>query len=86
MDEKENECAAMLAILERLELKGALVTIDAIATNPARAAAITSRGGNYFLALKRNQKALHREVEAIFADPATTGIETACDLDKSLPP
>lgn len=33
VDAKENECAAMLAILDRLDLAGALVTVDAIATN-----------------------------------------------------
>jgi predicted transposase YbfD/YdcC len=82
VDAKENECAAMLAILERLELKGALVTIDAIATNPAMAQAITDRGGHYLLALKRNQMALHREVEAFFSDPAAAGVETACEVDK----
>jgi predicted transposase YbfD/YdcC len=83
VDTKENECAAMLAILERLDLEGALVTIDAIATNPAMAAAITSRGGDYLLALKRNQMTLHDEVEAFFADPATTAVETVQDVDKN---
>ena len=82
VDAKENECAAMLAILARLDLKGALVTIDAIATNPTMAQAILDRGGDYLLALKRNQMALHREVEAFFADPDTTGIETVCEVDK----
>lgn len=82
VDAKENECAAMLAILDRLDLKGALVTIDAIATNPAMAQAITRRGGDYLLALKRNQATLHREVEAFFADPLTTGVETTCEVDK----
>jgi predicted transposase YbfD/YdcC len=82
VDTKANECAAMLAILERLDLKGALVTIDAIATHPAMAEAITRRGGDYLLALKRNQMTLHREIESFFIDPAATGIETIRDLDK----
>ena len=82
VDQKENECAAMLAILTRLDVRGALVTIDAIATNPAMADAITTRGGHYLLALKRNQMALHGEVETFFADPATAGIETICEVDK----
>ena len=82
VDTKENECAAMLAILDRLDLAGALVTVDAIATNPAMAAAITSRGGDYLLALKRNQMTLHREVEAFSADPDASGIETVQEVDK----
>jgi predicted transposase YbfD/YdcC len=82
VDAKDNECAAMLAILERLELKGALVTLDAIATNPTIAEAITRGGGDYVLALKRNQPSLYDEVARYFADPATTGLETVEIADK----
>lgn len=82
VDAKENECAAILAILGRLSLKGALVTIDAIATNPAVAQAIVEAGGDYVLALKRNQPSLHDEVARYFADPAATGIKTFEATDK----
>lgn len=82
VDARENECAAMLTMLERLSLKGALVTIDAIATNPTIAQAITAGGGDYVLALKKNQPSLHHEVEAYFADPRTTGLETLVVSDK----
>jgi predicted transposase YbfD/YdcC len=82
VDAKQNECAAMLAILARLSLKGALVTIDAIATNPAIAQAITAGGGDYVLALKKNQPSRYQEVEAYFADPRTTGLETLVVSDK----
>lgn len=82
VDAKDNECAAILAILGRLDIKGALVTIDAIATNPTVAGAITERGGDYVLALKRNQPTLHGEVETYFADPATSGLRTVTATDK----
>lgn len=82
VDAKENECAAILAILQRLNLKGALVTIDAIATNPTVAEAITADGGDYVLALKRNQPTLHDEVARYFADPKTTGLPTVEITDK----
>lgn len=82
VDAKDNECTAILAILDRLTIKGALVTIDAIATNPAIAKAITDKGGDYILALKRNQPSLHGEVEAYFSDPATTGLAAVQTLDK----
>ena len=71
VETKDNECAAILAILGRLSLKGALVTIDAIATNPTIAQAITDGGGDYVLTLKQNQPTLRREVETYFADPRT---------------
>lgn len=75
VDAKQNECAAILAILQRLSdagaLKGALVSLDAIATNPEVATAIATAGGAYLLALKRNQPSLHDEVARHFADPAS---------------
>ena len=83
VDAKENECAAILAILERLSVKGALVTIDAIATNPTVATAIVAKGGDYILALKRNQPTLHGEVATYFDDPATTGLQTVREVDKN---
>jgi predicted transposase YbfD/YdcC len=82
VDAKENECAAILAILGRLSLKGALVTIDAIATNPAVAQAITEAGGDYVLALKRNQPTLHGDVARYFDGPANAELETLQVTDK----
>lgn len=67
--DKENECGAIPELLDRLALKGALVTIDAIACNPTIAAAITARGGDYLLAVKANQPSLHEEIACYFADP-----------------
>jgi predicted transposase YbfD/YdcC len=82
VDAKENQCAAILSIFERLTLKGALVTIDAIATNPAIAKAIAARGGDYVLALKQNQPSLYGEAAQYFDDPATTGLQTIEITDK----
>lgn len=82
VEAKDNECAAILAILSRLDIKGALVTIDAIATNPSVAQTIVESGGDYVLALKRNQPSLHAEVAAYFADPAAAGLETISEIDK----
>jgi predicted transposase YbfD/YdcC len=82
VDAKDNECAAIVSILERLSIEGALVTIDAIATNPAIAQAITGAGGNYLLALKRNQPSLHDEVARYFDDPGTAGLKVLEIIDK----
>lgn len=82
VEAKENECAAILAILARLDLKGALVTIDAIATNPAVACAVTAAGGDYVLALKKNQPSLHGEVERYFADPDADALPPLTVTDK----
>jgi hypothetical protein len=49
---KSNEITAIPLLLERLELTGALVTIDAIGTQSAIAETIVRRGGDYLLAHK----------------------------------
>jgi predicted transposase YbfD/YdcC len=68
-----------------LPLKGALVTINAIATNATNATvaqAILDRDGDDVLALKRNQPTLHDDVVRYVEDPQTTGLETAETIDK----
>jgi len=79
---RDTDCAAMLAIPERLTLRGAPATIDAIATNPAIAGAVLAGGGDCLLALKRNQPTLHDGVAACFEDPATTGLASITVTDK----
>jgi len=62
--------------------QGVLVTIDAIATNPTVAEAITERGGDDVRALKRNQPTLQDDMVRFFEDPETTGLETVETIDK----
>ena len=56
-------------------LKGAIVSIDAIATNATIAQAITDQGADYLLAVKANQPTLRAEVEAAFDE--ANGLEGA---------
>jgi predicted transposase YbfD/YdcC len=82
--DKANELAAIPPLLARLGaedgLKGALVSIDAIATNEDIAKAITGQGADWLLAVKANQPTLRAEVEAAFAN--AEGLDTHTDLDK----
>ena len=64
-EEKENEISAIPRLLERLELRGALVTIDAMGCQHGIAEKIHQQGADYLLALKGNQKSLYEEVRAI---------------------
>lgn len=68
--DKSNEIAAIPLLLERLDLAGALVTVDAMGTQTAIAETVCDRGGDYLLALKANRPLTHAEVRAFFADPA----------------
>ncbi|GIK81518.1 MAG: ISAs1 family transposase [Alphaproteobacteria bacterium] len=82
VDDKSNEITAIPVLLERLELAGALVTIDAIGTQIAVAETIRVRGGDYLLALKANRPLLLAEVETLFAaPPPEMAIETHQTVD-----
>lgn len=84
--DKANELAAIPALLARLGeqdgLRGALVSIDAIATNATIAAAITATGADYLLAVKANQPTLRADVEACFEDAPPAGIDSHIEHDK----
>lgn len=66
VDEKSNEIAAIPLLLERLQLAGALVTIDAIGCQTKIADKILAKGADYLLALKDNWPALAAEVALYF--------------------
>lgn len=58
-DEKSNEITAIPQALELVDLKGAIVTIDAMGTQTAIAQQIVDSEGDYILALKGNQGTLY---------------------------
>jgi predicted transposase YbfD/YdcC len=66
---KSNEITAIPLLLARLQLTGALVTIDAMGTQTKIAQTILSRGADYLLALKDNQRSLADEVAFFFDTP-----------------
>lgn len=59
VDCKENEIVAIPRLLELLDLAGATVTIDAMGCQTQIAEQIVRNGGDYVLAVKDNQPALH---------------------------
>lgn len=85
--DKSSETAAIPVLLERLAedggLEGAIVTIDAIATNAAIAGAIKAAGADYLLAVKANQPTLRAEIEAYFTEAPAGALDTFTDLDKA---
>ena len=64
--EKSSEQATFPALLASLQLKGALVTIDAMAGHPEIARLLHEGGAGYILALKANEKETHTLVAAHF--------------------
>lgn len=84
--DKSNEINAIPILIARLAenggLKGALVSIDAIATNAVIATAIRQAGANYLLAVKANQPILRAEIETFFEDLPPDPANIDVDLDK----
>jgi predicted transposase YbfD/YdcC len=64
---KRGELTALPELLDSLDLRGCLVSLDALACRPEIAGQITARGGDYLLALKGNQKKAHTAVRDWFA-------------------
>jgi predicted transposase YbfD/YdcC len=63
-DDKSNEITAIPGLLRLVDIKGAIVTIDAMGTQKAIADQIVAGGADYVLALKGNQGTLHQAVIA----------------------
>jgi len=61
-DEKSNEITAIPELLRLVDIKGAIITIDAMGTQKAIAAQIIESKADYVLALKGNQETMHQGV------------------------
>jgi len=66
-DEKSNEITAIPKLLKMLEIKGALVTIDAMGCQTEIAKTIVDADADYCLAVKRNQPTLYDGIDAFFS-------------------
>lgn len=65
--DKANEITALPALLQLLDVRGCLLTMDAIGCQKSVTHAIVAAGADYLLALKGNQAALHTAVAEAFA-------------------
>ncbi len=70
--EKSNEITAIPELLDWLDVRGAIVTIDAMGCQKTIAEKIIDKGGDYFLALKGNQSNLHEDVKLHFEQPTAS--------------
>src|ERR1700739_3075601 len=60
--EKSNEITAIPELLRLVDIKGTIITIDAMGTQKTIAEQIIDGQADYVLALKGNQETLHQEV------------------------
>lgn len=68
VEEKSNEITAIPKLLEKIQIKGQIITIDAMGTQKEIAEKIRSKRADYVLAVKRNQGTLYEELQEYFAD------------------
>ena len=65
-EEKSNEITAIPELLELLELKGLIVTIDAMGCQKKIAEKIVEKKADYLFSLKGNQEKIHEDVKDFF--------------------
>jgi hypothetical protein len=65
---KSNEITAIPLLLEQIDLRDSLVTIDAMGCQKQIARQIVDGGGDFVLAVKDNQPSLHQAIADYFAE------------------
>jgi predicted transposase YbfD/YdcC len=75
--EKSNEITAIPELLRLVDIKGAIITIDAMGTQKGIAAQIIDGGADYVLALKGNQETLHQAVIDCIDEQLETDLASA---------
>lgn len=68
VDVKSNEITAIPQVLEKIRIKGQVVTIDAMGTQTAIAEKIREKRADYVLTLKKNQGNLYEDVSLYLKD------------------
>lgn len=86
-DDKSNEITAIPELLKVLEIKGCIITIDAMGTQKEIAQTIKDKDADYVLALKGNHGDLNEMVEDLFSegfknDFKNLGVDVDIEIDK----
>lgn len=66
VDNKSNEITAIPELLKLIDIKGAIITMDAMGTQKSIAEEIVNKKGDYVLALKKNHADLYQDVKDFF--------------------
>jgi predicted transposase YbfD/YdcC len=80
--ERSNEMTAIPELLAVLDVRGCIVTIDAMDCQQDIAKQIVAQEADYVLAVKGNQGSLLREAQQCFADLTAAGIHTYATKDQ----
>ena len=75
VEDHSNEITAIPALLELIDIKGAIVTIDAMGTQTEIVRLIREKKADYILTLKSNHPTLHSQVKTWFARASANNFE-----------
>ena len=64
---------AELSVHYLLDIKGTVVTADAMHTQRTASELIIDKGGDCVLTVKRNQRSLHKDAKKLLEDPGNSG-------------
>ena len=76
IEEKTNEITAIPEVIKRLDLTNVICTWDALNTQKENVKAVISKGGDYCVALKRNQGNFYQDIEDYFDEDRLSIIES----------
>ena len=76
IEEKTNEITAIPEVIKRLDLTNVICTWDALNTQKDNVKAVTSKGGDYCVALKANQGNFYKDVQDYFDEDRLLIIES----------
>ena len=82
-EDKSNEITAVPALLDLLDLEGALVTMDAAGAQTANTDKIVAKKGDYIVALKGNQGSTHLAVGQFLLDAEQERFESTKHRESS---
>lgn len=81
-DDKSNEITAVPALLDLLDVRGAVVSLDAMHCQKHTALKIIERKADYLLQVKGNQKTLHEDLRLFFDEAIEHQWDELIELDQ----
>ena len=81
VDNKTNEIPAVKELIDMIDVKGMIITADAMHCQKETAEKIVTNGGDYVLQLKANQKGFYDDVYAMFDNKYMDETDKNCEYE-----
>ena len=81
VEDKTNEIPVVKELIQMLDVKGMIITADAMHCQKETAKTIVDNGGDYVLQLKANQKSFYEDVYAMFDDKYMDEADKNCEYE-----